>query len=319
MPFSNKLILIKMIWNNSRIKNNFFVFFLFILILFGCDNQEVVRAIPVQKIAKKEQIISKVYVLKNEKMTLLFTDTSKRNYNLQNELLSENDELFYDFDTLKTNGFKRLKNIYITQKNDTNIQKNYVYNYLNDKIEIKQRINGEDRICIEIVEDTKQNIIQQTYFDENNPSEKIIENLFIYKADNLKEKRQILYRKNSLKTRTSTFFEYNKSGNITKKVKLHTKDDTNVGLNPFIYGQLDTLQTQQKHYIYNQKQQLIRLKVSKTMPQSADIEDFIFLEKNFEYNTKGNCTQVRTCCMKSYKLLYFKDTLTQNITTYEYF
>ncbi len=306
-----------MIWNKSTIKSSFFLLFLFILMLFGCDNQEVALVVPSQEIAKKEQIVSKFYVLQEGKMTLFFTDTSKKNYSLKNELLSENDQLFYDYNKENT-----LKNIYISQRNDTNVQKNYVYNYQKDKIEIKRKINGEDRICIEIIEDTKQNVIQQTYFDEYNPTEKIIENLFIYKETNsniLKEKRQLLYENNAIEARISTFFEYNEDGNISKKIKFNAKDTTNMSKKRFIYEKLDTLSTQQKHYIYNEKKQLYKLKVSKIMPQNANIEDFISIEKTFDYDTQGRCKEVRTCSIKIYKLLYTRDTTTQSITTYEYF
>ncbi len=305
-----------MIWNKSTIKYSFFLLFSFILILFGCDNQEVVLVVPSQKIAKKEQIISKFYALQEGKMSLVFTDTSKKNYSLKNELLSENDQLFYEYNKENT-----LKNIYTSQKNDTNIQKNYVYSYRKDKIEIKRKINGKDIVYLEIIEDTKQNAVQQTYFDEYNPSEKIIENLFIYKEGNnniLKEKRQLLYENNAIKTRTSTFFEYNEDGNLRKKIKYNAKDTTNMSQKRFIYEKLDTLNTEQKHYIYNKKKQLYKLKVSKIMPQNADIEDFISIEKTFDYDTQGRCKQVRTCSIKIYKLLYTKDTTTQSITTYEY-
>ncbi len=305
-----------MIWNKSTIKYSFFLLSFFLLMLFGCDNQEVVLVVPSQKIAKKEQIISKFYVLQEGKMTLFFTDTSKKNYSLKNELLSENDQLFYEYNKENT-----LKNIYVSQKNDTNVQKNYIYSYQKDKIEIKRKINGQDVTCVEIIEDTKQNVIQQTYFDEYNPSEKIMENLFIYKESNkniLKEKRQLLYENNAIKTRTSTFFEYNKDGNISKKIKFNAKDTSNMSQKRFIYENFDTLNTQQKHYIYNEKKQLYKLKVSKIMPQNANIEDFVSIEKTFDYDTQGRCKQVRTCSIKIYKLLYTKDTTTQGITTYEY-
>ena len=163
-----------MIWNKSITKYSFFLLFFFILMLLGCDNQEVALVIPSQKIAKKEQIISKFYTLQEGKMILFFTDTSQKKYSIKNELLSENDQLFYEYNKENT-----LKNIYISQKNDTNVQKNYVYSYQKDKIEIKRKINGKDIVYLEIIEDTKQNAVQQTYFDEYNPSEKIIENRHI--------------------------------------------------------------------------------------------------------------------------------------------
>ena len=152
--------------------------------LFGCDNQKVVVVIPAQKVAKKEQIISKLYALKEGKMTLFFTDTTSKNYNPQNELLSEDNVLFYDYNkenTKENSKENTFKNIYITQKNDTSVQKNYLYYYLKDKIEIKQKIREKEQIYIEIIEDRAQKAVQQTYFDENNPSEKITENLFLYK------------------------------------------------------------------------------------------------------------------------------------------
>ena len=137
-------------------KNRFFIliyrFFILILVvfmLFGCDNQKVVVVIPAQKVAKKEQIISKLYALKEGKMTLFFTDTTSKNYNPQNELLSEDNVLFYDYNkenTKENSKENTFKNIYITQKNDTSVQKNYLYYYLKDKIEIKQKIKEKEQI-----------------------------------------------------------------------------------------------------------------------------------------------------------------------------
>lgn len=300
------------------------LFVLAIFMLFGCDNQEVVLLVPAQKVAKKEQIISKFYALKDEKMTLFFTDTSTKKYNLEIELLSEDEVLFYDYNkenSLENSLKNTLTNIYISKKNDTNVQRNYLYYYLKDKIEIRRKIEGKEQIYIEIIEDKAQKAVQQTYFDENNPTEKIIENLFIYKDNNsnlLKEKRQLLYENNAIKTRISTFFEYNSDGNITKKIKFNAQDTTNMSQKRFIYEKLDTLHTQQKSYIYNEKKQLYKLQTSKIMPQNANINDFVILEKIFEYDTQGRCTQVRTFSIEVPKFAYSPDTTMKNITIYEY-
>ena len=296
------------------------------LMLFGCDNQEVALTIPSQKIAKKEQIISKFYSLQQGEMILFFTDTNSKNYNIENELLSENEQLFYDYDkeSSKENSKENiLKNIYTTKKNDTNVQKKYLYYYLKDKIEIKRKINGIEQICIEIVEDKQQQVIQQTYFDENNLPAKLVENLFIYKGNNsdiLKEKRQLLYENNAIKTRVSTFFEYNSDGNISKKIKFSAKDTTNMSQKRFVYEKLDTLHTQQKKYIYNDKKQLYSLKISKIMPQNANINDFLLSEKIFDYDSQGRCTQVRTYHIQPPMPLPAQsaDTTLQNITKYQY-
>ena len=86
----------------------------------------------------------------------------------------------------------------------------------------------------------------------------------------------------------------------------------------FIYEKLDTLNTQQKSYIYNEKKQLYKLKISKIMPQNANINDFILSEQIFDYDTQGRCTQVRTLSIQTPKLGYNADTTMKSITKYEY-
>ncbi len=302
---------------------------LLISLLVSCDNQQVeLMQLPAQKIAKKEQVISKFYTLENGRMALFFTDTIKKNFNSENLLLSEENILFYDYNgnNNEENVLKNsLKTIYITKKNDTNIQKSYLYYYLKNKMEIRQKINGKEEICIEIVEDTKQNVVQQTFFDENNPVEITSENLFIYKEKNsnlLQEKKQLLYEKNEIKVRISTFFEYNADGNIIKKIKFNAKNNKNMNQKRFVYGELDTLRTQQKQYIYNDKKQVYKIKTSKIMPLNANINDFILSENIFEYDTQGRCTQVRTYMPTKVSaqtpIQASADTITRSIVRYEY-
>ncbi len=250
----------------------FFAFFLslifFIFSLSACKEKSSFDTKPfLAQISSKEYVVSQIEIPDEGKVLI---DTFKRAYNTQKQLIIENENIFFRYDS--TTGKLSEKIICI----DPDCQKLITrqYQYQNDKILVRQFINGELLQIQELKQLSKQNTSKAT--DSSY--------LYLTQEDfllsNMLRKSQYEYFLKDKKTKLflEQRYHYDSLGRINQIIRIPDHDSTNC-VKIFIE--------------YDEQGRRSRSLHSRFMPIDGQISRFLDHYKTYTYDKSGRLVEVR--------------------------
>lgn len=270
----------------------FFIFFLslifFIFSLSACKEKSSFDTKPFfAQINSKEYVVSQIEIPDEGKVLI---DTFKRAYNAQKQLIIENDNIFFRYDS--TTGKLSEKIICI----DPDCQKlmTWQYQYQNNKILARQFRNGELLQIQELKQLNKQNTSKAT---DSSYIYLTQEDFFL---SNVLHKSQYEYFLKNKKTKLflEQRYTYDSLGRISQIIRIPDRDSTNCVK---IFMEYDE-QGRRSKSIH-----------SHFMPIDGQISRFLDHYKTYTYNKSGRLVEVRA----------FRQVQSENklfsITKYAYF
>ena len=258
-----------------------------ILLLVSCGkSKKFNKQAFFAQIASKEYVITQIEIPeKNE----IVTDTFKKAYNAKNQLIVENDNIFFRYDSLTGKLAEKIICI------DDNCEKllTWKYQYIDEKNIIHQFLNGELQQTQELSRNSRKSIskVDSGYVFANQDD--------FFEADRLKKSQYEFFEKDKKnKLHTEQIYLYDSIGRISEIIRIFDKDSTNCIKIAFEYDAED---------------KKIKSLHSRPMPFDAKFSYYYTDHyKVYTYNTAGQLAEVKTYRNR-------KDTLTPfSITKYSY-
>ncbi|MFN3316774.1 MAG: hypothetical protein ACK40K_08180 [Raineya sp.] len=219
------------------------------------------------QITSREYIISQIEVLGEGKILI---DTLKKAYNAKKQLIIENDNIFFRYDSTG-----KLTEKIICLDEDCEKIMTWQYEYLQDKTLIRQYRNGEIQQTQELQTFRKHNISKAT-----DSSFVFLEQEHFWQEKVLKESKYRFQNNSDKKTDfLDQKYQYDSLGRLIQLIRTPDKDSTNCVKIAFQY---------------NQDGKVIKSLHSRFMPFGGDIKHHTDHYKTYTYNTAGQLAEVRT-------------------------
>jgi hypothetical protein len=243
-------------------------FFIFFLGLSACKEESSFDTKPFfAQISSKEYVVSQIEIPDEGKVLI---DTFKRAYNAQNQLIVEDENIFFRYDS--TTGKLNEKIICI----DPDCQKlmTWQYQYQNDKILVRQFRNGELLQIQELKQLNKQNTSKAT------DSSYIYLTQEDFLLSNILHKSQYEYFLKDKKTKLflEQRYNYDSLGRINQIIRIPDRDSTNCVKILIEYDE----QGRRSKSIH-----------SRFMPIDGQINRFLDHYKTYTYNKSGRLVEAR--------------------------
>jgi hypothetical protein len=265
---------------NMKNKIIFCLFSIFLILLIACKKTDYQDVTKLENPEIVNKIISNFYIFQDQSPVKIASDTILRTYNTQKKLIKEQNMYWkYKNDTLQEQFLcldKQCKEVYRWQYNYSKgllNTINYYPNYhLNPEIVYIWKTfqyDPDGKLKMEVFHQNsnlaKDTISKKYFFAKNSKLEKV-ENHFFVESSAVLGKITVLYQYDSLKR-------------VQQEIRFVGNDST---------------RTQQKKFLYNEKNQVLLEISSLWMPLNHDIEHYIDLQKMFCYDAKGRKTLVST-------------------------
>lgn len=237
------------------------------IFLWACQSSKLDRQAFFSQITLQEYIISQIQLIDEEKT---LTDTFKRAYNAKKQLIIENDNIFFRYDSTG----KLTEKIICIDENCEKIM-TWQYQYLQDKTLIRQYNNGELQQTQEL----------QTFKKHNISKAADSSFIFLKQEDFWQEKilKESKYQFLHSTTKEIDFldqkYQYDSLGRLIQLIRTPDKDSTNCI---------------KIAYQYNQEGKISKSLHSRFMPFGGDIKHYTDHYKTYIYNPAGQLAEVRT-------------------------
>lgn len=238
------------------------------LLAFSCEeSKKLDKKAFLAQIASKEYVVSQIE-LPDKK--IIIVDTFKKAYNTQKQLIVENDNIFFRYDSTG-----KLSEKIACIDADCQQIITWQYEYQQDKILVRQFRNGELQQLQEIENSKKRNTSHAT------DSAYVFLEQEEFRTNGLLHKRNYQFYENDTKRQSflEQKYQYDSLGKLIQIVRIPDKDSTKCVKIAFEY---------------DQEGKKIKSLHSRFMPCDGDIKHYIDHYKVYTYNAAGQLIEVRT-------------------------
>ena len=241
--------------------------FALILLCSACEEPKLDKKAFFAQIASRECVITQIEIPSESK---IITDTFKKAYNVQKQLIVENDNIFFRYDSTG----KLIEKVICIDANCHEIM-NWRYEYQKEKTLVRQFRNGALQQLQEIENSKKKNtsqatdsayiFLEQEELKQNNVLQKGIYRFF----ENDTKNNSLLEQK----------YQYDSLGRLIQVVRMPDKDSSNCIKIAFQYDQ-EGRKNKSLH--------------SRFMPYNGDIKHHIDHYKIYTYDAANRLVEVKT-------------------------